>query len=314
MFNGVRPESKALNAVSALLRSSSESMANLEVPITDKGKKTERKSAKELKARSQFILRADPKHKLSLVNSGLTFVTQANNHCMDYGAAGIEQESQILDSIGILHTGAGSNVRDAEKTVTKSIPGRPSIGLVSVMAFATTAALRKTSPATSSEPGIAVLNFGGALTKLSLLKLSHRIQQAHIGCDVLVVGIHWGVERKATPNGYQVALGRALIDAGADVVWGHHPHVLEGAELYRGKPIFYSTGNLVSALPANTGLFTLFYKDRAVSKAEFHPAKIRNGKASLATGRDATVAIRSYHELCRALLKKYPCKDSTALF
>jgi poly-gamma-glutamate synthesis protein (capsule biosynthesis protein) len=314
MFNGVRPGPQVFQGVSSVLKSSSEVMANLEVPITDSKHPTERKSLKEIKARSQFILRADPKHRDTLLASGITFVSQANNHCMDYGAEGLSQESAMLDSLGILHAGAGPNVHDAERAAVRKVTGRPTVGLLSVMAFATTAALRKTSPATDRDAGIAVLNFGGFLGPAAKAKLARRIAVAHDGCDILVVGIHWGVERKPLPNGYQVALGRALVDAGADVVWGHHPHVLEGAELYKGKPIFYSTGNFVSALPSDTGLFRLRFDDKQVQAVEFLPARIRGGRVALLSGSAATKSRANFRQLCRSLAKHFPCQDSQDLF
>jgi len=314
MFNGIRPGTRPLSGLSGLFHSSSESMANLEIPLTSRGTPTKRKSAKELKARNQFVLRGNPAHVADIRDAGITCVTQANNHCMDYGAEGLFQESTNLDQAHIVHAGAGISVADAEKTAIRNEPGRPSVGLMSVMAFATPAALRKTTPATLSTPGIAVLSLGGSVSTAARAKLSRRIAVAHQGCDILVVGIHWGVERKEVPNAYQVALGRALIDCGADVVWGHHPHVLEGSEVYRGKPIIYSTGNLLSALPSDTGLFKLSFEGTRFSGAEFFPARIRAGRVRLMMGKDERVARRAYHEMCHAVLKKYPVADSVPLF
>jgi poly-gamma-glutamate capsule biosynthesis protein CapA/YwtB (metallophosphatase superfamily) len=314
MFNGVRPGPQVLAGVAQVFRDSSDAMANLEVPISAIGVRTQRKSEEALKARTQFILRADPKHWRSLAGSGLTFVTQANNHCMDYGGEALRDETAMLDSLGILHAGAGPNVRAAERTAIRSVPGRPTIGLMSVMAFATAAALRKTTPATINDPGVAVLNLRGILNHASREKLARRVAAAHAGCDVLIVGIHWGVERKPIPIPYQVALGRALIDCGADVVWGHHPHVLEGAEIYRRKPILYSTGNLVSALPADTGVFRLRFREKQFVGIEFLPARDRGGRVTLLVGRAAAARRRAFAGLCRALLKRYPNRNSRAAF
>ena len=77
------------------------------------------------------------------------------------------------------------------------------------------------------------------------------IKTARGQCDYLVVYVHWGVERETEPKDYQRAMGRQYIDAGADLVIGSHPHVLQGIEYYKGKPIFYSLGNFVfgSSIP-----------------------------------------------------------------
>ena len=73
-----------------------------------------------------------------------------------------------------------------------------------------------------------------------------QIAECHASGDKVVVLIHWGIERDEMPQEYQRALARRYIDAGADLVIGSHPHVLQGIEYYKGKPIFYSLGNFVS--------------------------------------------------------------------
>ena len=78
------------------------------------------------------------------------------------------------------------------------------------------------------------------------------IKAARDQCDYLVVYVHWGVERETEPKDYQRAMGRQYIDAGADLVIGSHPHVLQPVEYYNGKPIVYSLGNFVfgSSIPS----------------------------------------------------------------
>ena len=78
------------------------------------------------------------------------------------------------------------------------------------------------------------------------------IKTARGQCDYLVVYVHWGVERETEPKDYQRAMGRQYIDAGADLVIGSHPHVLQPVEYYNGKPIVYSLGNFVfgSSIPS----------------------------------------------------------------
>ena len=81
--------------------------------------------------------------------------------------------------------------------------------------------------------------------------LLEQIQAAKAVNDYVVVYVHWGVEREEFPKDYQKELGRQYIDAGADLVIGSHPHVLQGIEYYKGKPIVYSLGNFVfgSSIP-----------------------------------------------------------------
>ena len=81
--------------------------------------------------------------------------------------------------------------------------------------------------------------------------LLEEIEKAEGSCDYLVVYLHWGIERDEKPQEYQRALGKKIIDAGADLVIGSHPHVLQGIEYYNGKPICYSLGNFIfgSSIP-----------------------------------------------------------------
>ena len=81
--------------------------------------------------------------------------------------------------------------------------------------------------------------------------LVDEIKKLRSQCDYLVVYVHWGIERKETPEDYQRSLGKQYIDAGADIVIGSHPHVLQGVEYYKGKPVVYSLGNFIfgSSIP-----------------------------------------------------------------
>ena len=81
--------------------------------------------------------------------------------------------------------------------------------------------------------------------------LLEEIKKAGESCDYVVVYVHWGVERDEKPQEYQRVLGKKIIDAGADLVIGSHPHVLQGIEYYNGKPICYSLGNFIfgSSIP-----------------------------------------------------------------
>ncbi|WP_425290081.1 CapA family protein, partial [Shewanella algae] len=84
--------------------------------------------------------------------------------------------------------------------------------------------------------------------------------------------------RQTVPTDYQVSLAHAWIDAGADVVWGHHPHVLQGTEIYKGRPILYSMGNLVSSLGAKTGLALLTFDNKKFLGLRGVPCVISGGK------------------------------------
>ena len=84
------------------------------------------------------------------------------------------------------------------------------------------------------------------------------------GCDVVVVSLHWGRETHMTPEAWQIKTAKQLIDGGADVIYGHHPHVLQPIAFYKGKPILFSTGNFtfgtMSDVDSRTGIFQLLYE------------------------------------------------------
>jgi len=80
---------------------------------------------------------------------------------------------------------------------------------------------------------------------IDIEKMKGLIREAGKESDLVIVNVHWGVEYKHQHNKIQAEYGRAFIDAGADLVIGHHPHVVQGMEIYNGKPIFYSLGNFV---------------------------------------------------------------------
>lgn len=306
MLNGIRPGPAIFEAVRRMTAGSDASLANLEIPLTTASTRTQRKSVQELSAHNQWILKADPRHAPFIADSGITMVSLANNHAMDYGPAGLAQMSAELDRAKILHAGAGLNSNIAMRPAIEVLPSGKKLALLSVMGFMTQSALYKTTPATLTTPGIGVLNTGGVITAKVREKLANWIATARGLADFVVVGIHWGVERKNLPTPYQVALGRALIDAGADIVWGNHPHVLQGAELYKGRLIMYSVGNLISNLPAVTGVFQARIDENGKQQIAFIPARVTHGRVSFVETRLRRAEIGRMRSLCQLLLRRYP--------
>lgn len=291
MMNGIAPGSGPLAGVASAFRSADFALANLEVPLTNATTPTATKTAKELKARTQFVLKADPRHIISLKKAGIDAVSLANNHALDYGPRGLAQMRALLTKNGIRATGAGPNgsVASALTVVTGRDGFR--VGLLSALAFMGRGALRKCTPA-GPKPGVNVLAFDGTVDAAAQAKLQSWIGSARLRCDYLVVALHWGIERQTRPTSYQKALGHAAVDAGADLVWGHHPHVLQPKEIYNGKPILYSTGNLVSPMPGRTALFRLKIDRHRTSGVVSMPVRIADGKATFEPSRPRRVNAR----------------------
>ena len=145
-----------------------------------------------------------------LTSSSVEAVTLANNHSRDYGAQSLTDTRNTLDSAGVIHFGY-----DVTKVVdVKGVK----VGLVGIYEL-----IDHTGRAEQVKNNIAKVKSEGA--------------------EIVIVIFHWGIERDAAPNSLQTMLGRLAIDEGADLVCGHHPHVLQGIETYKGKNIVYSLGN-----------------------------------------------------------------------
>lgn len=204
-------------------------IVNQEFPFSDRGTAAPDK---------QFTFRLPPERVSILQEMGIDLVTLANNHALDFGTDALLDTVDVLDQAGIAHIGAGKNLDDAKEPVYKEMGG---------MTFAFIGASRVIPEvswnASSSKPGM--------LTSYDPALLLEEIRTAEAQADYVVVYIHWGIERKERPESYQRTLGQQYIDAGADLVIGSHPHVLQGLEYYKGKPIVYSLGNFVfgSSIP-----------------------------------------------------------------
>lgn len=313
MLNGISVKQKPLEKIGTIFRPAGAALANLEIPLTNAEKRTPNKSDEEVRKKNQFILKADPLHAPGIAQSGIDLVSLGNNHCMDYRAAGLKQMEALLTKNHILFAGAGETRINALAPAIYVAADGTRIGLISALAFVGGRALGHCTPARASSPGIATFNFGGVIDKRAKAELAEMFVAVKADCDVLVVGLHWGVERQTIPTPYQVELGRACIDAGADIVWGNHPHVLQGAELYNGKPILYSMGNLISSKRGASGAIKLVYESGQFSRAQFFPLSISSGRVAPVVGANAKAEVAVYALLCSTLQKRYPSPLSKPL-
>ena len=204
-------------------------MANEEFPFSTRGTPAEDK---------QFTFRAAPSLTFVFKELGIDIVTLANNHAMDYGTDALLDTCDTLDKAGIRRVGAGKNLDEAKAPVILEAQGKK-IGFLGASRVIPVASWN----ATSTKPGM--------LTTYDPKILVDEIKKRREQCDYLVVYVHWVIERSERPEDYQRSLGKQYIDAGADVVIGSHPHVLQGVEYYKGKPIVYSLGNFIfgSSIP-----------------------------------------------------------------
>lgn len=180
----------------------------------------------------QFTFRVDPLYTSMLTEMGIDIVTLANNHALDYGTEALTDTFEALDAAGVDYVGAGA---DQERAMQPCIiqAGQRSYGFL---------AASRVIPVTdwnieNRQPGM--------LCTYDSKQLCKSIKKAKEVCDFLTVYVHWGIEKSEMPEDYQRQLAQNYIDAGADLVIGAHPHVLQGIEYYNGKPIVYSLGNYI---------------------------------------------------------------------
>lgn len=204
-----------LACVREQLRAGDITWANLECPLSTRG----------AHAPKDCVFRADPSTVKVLQDGGFDVVSIANNHTLNSGRRTFLDTMDILDRNGILYCGGRRDPETAWWPVYVQVGGL----CVGFMAYT------DLSFAHGSDNKVAQ----------DLSNLTERVREADAKCDLLVVSLHWGEEYRQLPTQRQRQVARATADAGADLILGHHPHVLEGIAAYRGVPILYSMGNFV---------------------------------------------------------------------
>ena len=158
----------------------------------------------------EYAFKGDPSYTQILTDGSIDVVTLANNHSSDYGAKSLTDTEEALDAAGIDYC-------IGDKIAVKEVNGIPTAFI-----------------------GIYVLNDGMAREEQVKQTIAAAKQQ---GAKLVIVAFHWGTEKAAEPDETQKSLAHTAIDCGADLVVGHHPHVLQAIEYYKGKYIAYSLGN-----------------------------------------------------------------------
>jgi poly-gamma-glutamate synthesis protein (capsule biosynthesis protein) len=247
------PKAESFFALSApVLRSADVVVGQVEVPFTSRGVETH----------AEIIPNApcDPRNMSALPYAGFNVVTLAGNHIWDSGAPGIEDTITGLRKYGIAVVGAGMNISEARSPAVIERNGTR-IGFLSYNCIGP-----KQTWATPAKPGCAyvhiishyelpIANPGGPpavftyAESQSLEAMVEDIRKLRPHCEVLVVVFHKGVIlTPARIAMYERQVSHAAIDAGADLVLGHHAHILRGIEKYKGKAIFHGIGHFVVAM------------------------------------------------------------------
>jgi len=206
--------------IAATLRRADLRFCNLECPISDQGRNLHH----------LYSFRADPRALAGLKAAGFDIVSQANNHAFDWGPAALVDSLDRLRAAGIRPVGAGQNALAAHYPVLINAGGLrlAFLGYVGIEP--------KEATAGADRPGVAWLEPAQVLAD---------IRFARPLADLVIVCPHWGVEYALKPTRDQVEFAHRMIEAGADLIVGSHPHVVQPLETYHGRWIAYSLGNFV---------------------------------------------------------------------
>ncbi len=196
---------------------------NLEGPISESGRKVG----------SIYSFRFDPRTIEALVFAGFDVLSLANNHILDYQKSALEDTMEILNRNKIDYVGAGFNIEEVSSVKIREVKGTR----IGFLAFTDLGSSYWQADQKSS--GVAWLN------RSDLEEVKEQIKREKEKVDILIVSLHSGEEYSLEPTDFQVTFSRVVIEAGADMVIGHHPHVVQKIERYRDKWIAYSLGNFI---------------------------------------------------------------------
>lgn len=202
--------------------------------------------------KSDVPLKCDPLYVPMARENNITIAATANNHVCDYGIDGMRDTIANLKNAGLIPIGSGENEEEAHQGVSQEINGR-NITILNYMDSNNFAeySYEQIPYANGSSPGYSA--YDSEIAK-------KQVSDAKENGNIVIVYMHYGNEYSLSPNEDQTRISHELIDAGADVVVGAHPHVVQGIEMYNGKPIFYSLGDFIFDLQRENTLDAYFVK------------------------------------------------------
>jgi len=217
---------------------------------------------------SRFSFGAAAEHAEHLRSAGFTAVSLANNHWFDQRAVGIDETPLILRELGIVPLGGAVREGPVFRVETVEKNGWR-LGFVAITT-------RTNAPLREGMPVLPYLTTGDIATTVVPVVTAARADH-----DLVIVAVHWGDEYADAPGLAQTRAAHALVDAGADLVIGHHPHVLQGVERYGNGLVAYSLGNFLfentNAIPRLTGVLRVKARrdGRCLERVVLHPAYIK---------------------------------------
>ncbi|MBZ5540113.1 MAG: CapA family protein [Acidobacteriia bacterium] len=275
-----------------LLESADWRLCNLECVLSDRG------SPWSVFPKT-FHFRSAAKNIAVLQAARINAVSLANNHVLDYGYDALLEMLEILDRAGIVHSGAGANLEQASRLASATVCGRK-LGLL---------AFTDNEPeweAGADWPGTFYVPTD--LADARAKKLLQAVREHRKAVDLLIVSAHWGGNWGYTPPEEHVLFAHALLDAGADLLFGHSSHVFRGIEFYRGRPILYGAGNFVDDYAVDrierndqSFIYVAEFANNQPRALRLYPTLIRGFRANRAEGIHAQNIAGKMTKLCADL-------------
>jgi poly-gamma-glutamate capsule biosynthesis protein CapA/YwtB (metallophosphatase superfamily) len=261
---------------------------NLEAPFGNSGTAYEK----------TYTFQVSPDLVQILTAGKINMVSLANNHMMDYGVESLSATMEVLGKNNIKYSGAGTNLQEARK------PGRLVVKGKNISFACYSLTFPEEFWATDTSAGTCFPRHTFVFRDLKKLKSDS---------NLLVVSFHWGGELLTMPKEYQIELAHQVIDVGADLVLGHHPHVIQGIEIYKGKVIAYSLGNFIFASYSEnvkeSMLLELHSGEAGIEKCRIYPLLVYNNEVEfqprLLTGENRSKFFSYLQEISREL-NPYP--------
>ena len=236
---------------------------NLESIISDKEGEKVKKTGPV-----QVYFKAEPKAIEGLRYAGFDVISVANNHTLDYGREVMEDSLRRLKEASIEYVGAGADSEEVFSVKIQELKGNK-IGFLAYTYPKFDGCYISWKP-TENKPGVAVIE------KKEIDKIKKDITEAKKKVDILIISLHWGKEYSLEPIPFKISLAKSFIDAGADLIIGHHPHVVQPLEKYRNGWIAYSLGNFVFDQDFPGGLLEVIIKGKKIKEVRLRKTKISN--------------------------------------
>ena len=271
VMNALRQNDYRLSAcisenVLQVMRDADVMMVNNEFPYSDRGQPLVDKA---------FTFRAPTESVRFLKEMGVDIVSLANNHAYDYGKDAFLDTLQTLEAENVLYVGAGRNKEEAQRTVYY-IANDMKIAIVSATQIEKGDA-PNTIGATDDNPGV--------FRCWNNQELLEQVRMAKANSDFVIVYIHWGTESQTETDWAQDQQAPEIVEAGADIVIGDHPHCLQKIDLVNGVPVIYSLGNFwFNSKTLDTCLFSLTLDDSGIKRMQFIPCIQSGCRTSMQEG------------------------------